>query len=176
MSLGATTLDQVERPSPLIGEMPVNKRLRGIPNLFFLDGTTSDYVDVLRYGKAFAEHYAKLKSLVSEPSLWPQGGERPGEAAKNWAWLVLQQLGDDDLIPAKVVASAEGGVAVCFVDGDKYADIECLNSGEILGVISNRRDRPVVWEIEQSTSDIAKATVRISEFLKGGKAEKNVSR
>lgn len=168
MSLGAVTLTQAEHFFSPVEDVQFRGSLRGIPGLF-LDGTTNDYVDVLPYGRAFAEHYAKLKSLLSDPTLWPHEGERPGEKAKNWAWLVLQQLGEDEFLPAKIVASAEGGVAVCFVEGDKYADIECLNSGEILGVISNRRDRPTVWEIEQSATGVASATVRISQFFRGGK-------
>jgi hypothetical protein len=37
-----------------------------------------------------------------------------------------QRLLIDDLLPTRVVASAEGGVAICFMNDDKYADIEFL--------------------------------------------------
>lgn len=82
-----------------------------------------------------------------------------------WATTALTQLQADGLLPSRVVASAEGGVGLCFVDGIKYADIECLNSGTILGVISDKRTRPVVWEVDQSAGGIARASERIREFV-----------
>lgn len=165
MTLGITTLERFERFFPAIGEVPVLQELKTIRS-YFADGTTNECVGVTGYGKEFAEHYAKLNQIVADRALWPENAERPADMAVGWAWVVIQQLIEDELVPTKVVASAEGGVAVCFVVGDKYADIECLNSGEILGVVSNRRDRPSVWKIEQDTSDIARATARISQFLR----------
>ena len=79
--------------------------------------------------------------------------------------IIIEQLQKDELSPAKIVDSAEGGVAFCFVAGNRYADIECLNSGEILGVTTNRRDRPSVWEIQCNSSEIARATERIRAFI-----------
>lgn len=165
MTVDITTLEPVQRFSPPIEELPAPQKLkttsRNLP-----DGTTNEYVGIYGYGREFAEHYAKLSQIVIDRALWPEDAEPPVALAVSWAWVVIQQLIDDELIPTKVVASAEGGVAVCFVVGDKYADIECLNSGEILGVISNRRDRPSAWKIELNTSDIARATARICQFLR----------
>ena len=100
---------------------------------------------------------------------------KPASAATTWARLFLQAFRKDELIPTRVVASAEGGVAICFVNGKKYADIECLNTGVILGVTSNSRDRPIVWKVEQSASGVALASQRIRKFINAPTPEKDAN-
>jgi hypothetical protein len=127
-------------------------------------------------GRPFDQHFAKLQAVTKERALWPDGAERPSEVAAAWASAMLRQLLIDSLLPTRVVASAEGGVAICFITGDKYADIEFLNTGKILGVISYRRDRPRAWEIEESALGIARASLRIREFLDASPPTENVSK
>jgi hypothetical protein len=115
----------------------------------------------------FDHHFAKLLALRNDTSLWPDDAEKPSEYATAWASAMLEQLLADELPPTRVVASAEGGVAICFVNGDKYADVEFLNTGEIVGVVSNRRDRPIAWEVGANSASMASASVRIREFLRG---------
>lgn len=115
----------------------------------------------------FDIHFSKLARLMKDGSQWPDGAEPPAPIAQEWALITLAQLQADQFLPSRVVASAEGGVAICFSKDNKYADIEFLNSGEILGVISNRRDRPVAWEITASPSELARASVRIRHFFEG---------
>lgn len=122
------------------------------------DATTNEY-------GISAAHSAKLKALESDRSLLPFGAPPPSDIALLFARVVLDYLKELDLSPDRVIASAEGGVALCFEEGERYADIECLNTGEILGVLSNRRDRPDVWEIEQSARSIASAASRIEGFF-----------
>ena len=124
---------------------------------------TTKYYDIS--GKDFLEHIEKLKAIETDLSLIPEHADKPNMQALGLAWVIIRQLWKVEVPPTKVVASAEGGVAVYFVAGQKYADIECLNSGEILGVTTNRRDRPNVWEIEPSSSEIARAIERVREFL-----------
>jgi hypothetical protein len=116
-------------------------------------------------GRDFEEHFAKLQAIIEDPSLWPDGAEKPSEAAVDRALAMLDQLAHDQVPPTRVVASAEGGVAICFVRGEKYADVEFLNTGEILGVVSNRRDRPVVWEVDQNSPGLAQASARVRDFI-----------
>lgn len=124
----------------------------------------------------FDVHFSKLNALTINEALWPDGAEPPTLHAVAWAQLVLQQLELDDVLPTRVVASVEGGIGICFVDGNKYADIECLNSGAILGVISNKTDRPCVWEVEQGARDVARASQRIREFIFASKAPTHVAK
>lgn len=124
-------------------------------------------------GGVFDHHVAKLRAVRNDPSLWPDGAEQPSEYAVGWASAMLDQLSTDELVPARVVASAEGGVAICFINGNKYADIEFLNTGEILGVLSNGRDRPVVWEVDASSAGMAGASARIRDFIQASAARTN---
>lgn len=125
-----------------------------------------DEPSTLKYGR-FAEHYTKLKRIEADPSLWTSEDNPPSVESVAWARQVVQKLESYDLPPTKVVASAEGGAAVCLVSGSRYADIESLNTGAILGVLSDKRNRPFVWEIEPSPRGIAQAVIRIRDFIAG---------
>lgn len=125
--------------------------------------TTNEYIDISK--KKFLPHIQKLADISKNQGLSTDIEEKPSLKALYFARLVIEQLQKDELAPAKIVESVEGGVAFCFVAGDKYADIECLNTGEILGVTTNRRDRPSVWEVQQDQGEIARATERIREFI-----------
>jgi hypothetical protein len=117
--------------------------------------------------KQFAQYFAKLDALGTDKNLLVEGTDPPSSLTLAFARAILRQLETEALEPDRVVASAEGGVAICFVHGSKYSDIECLNSGEILGVISNRRDHPFAWEVDPSAGGIAQATARIRDFIGG---------
>jgi len=116
-------------------------------------------------GMEFATHFEKLDAVANTPALWPEGVEGPTDVVYKGALEALQQLQEDEVAPSRVVASAEGGIAICFVLGDKYADLEFLNTGEVLGVTTSRHDRPVVWEIGEGSDKFARASARISRFL-----------
>ena len=113
----------------------------------------------------FVAHDTKLKQIETDSTLWVEDAPAPSTQALGWARVVLQRLKDSDFPPTRVVASAQGGVAFCFLKGKKYADIECLNSGAILGVISNEHGRPVAWEIVPDPDSISQASIRIREFI-----------
>lgn len=116
-------------------------------------------------GRKFAVHFEKLEAFATDRSLSKDCDQPPSSLALAWARQVLEQLETEALEPSRVVCSSEGGIAICFVSAGNYSDIECLNAGEILGVTSNRRDRPTVWEIEPSASGYARAAARIRDFL-----------
>jgi hypothetical protein len=115
--------------------------------------------------KVYSPHFAKLQRIPFEPDLWVTGAPAPSPRALGWAHAVLNQLKEIGSPPSRVVASAEGGVAICFVDGKKYADIECLNSGSIIGVVSDGHGRPTAWEIKPDPNQISQASLRIRKFL-----------
>src|ERR1700722_7664527 len=102
--------------------------------------TAGEYVTIGRDSE-FGHHFAKLKAIQTDQMLWPYGAEGPRQEAIFWASQVLSRLEDDMMRPSRIVASADGGVAVCFVKGDLYAHIECFNDGMILGAASNQVDR-----------------------------------
>lgn len=137
--------------------------------------TSNSYSDV---GESSAkdEHLTRLRELPSNPTLWPEDADGPSQHSIELAAIALAWFNRLRFAPSRVIASAEGGVGVCFVQGDKYADIEFLNTGEILGVTSNRHDRPTVWKVEQDVHSLAKAAIRIRQFFETSSAGKDVSR
>ena len=127
------------------------------------DTTTVEYIEIP--DRNFIAHIQRLESLTSLNQLWDEDYEKPSALSKELAGEILNQLEMQEFEPSKIVASVEGGIAICFMQGDKYADIECLNSGEILGVKTNRRDRPFVWEIMRNKDAISQATQTIKSFI-----------
>jgi hypothetical protein len=90
---------------------------------------------------------------------------KPNLAARESARHVLEILNGHNRLPTAVVPSAEGGVGFAFSGkANRYADIECLNSGEMLAVISDRVSEPEVWTIGIE-STLADTIERISTFL-----------
>jgi hypothetical protein len=168
MIVSAATL-MYDYPPEIVAPVGSPERLR--PRVRY--SIPQDAIPATSEHAGFAVHFAKLNKLAIDHSLWPNHAEPPSGFAMAWAQLILDQLQNDKLLPTRVVASAEGGVGVCFVDGIKYADIECLNSGTILGVTSDRSTRPVAWEVEQSAGGIARASERIREFIDAFKTETN---
>ena len=143
--------------------LPISDRQNLTASSYFSSPPTSGDA-TSQYGK-FAPHFAKLSKIATEPSLLGEGDESPNVSALAWAFQFMQQFENMNCVPTKVVASANGGAAICFVAGNKYADIESLNSGAILGVISDKFNKPVVWEIEPNASGVAQAATRIRDFI-----------
>lgn len=135
------------------------------------DAATNQYAD-----RGFAHHFAKLESVMKDHTLWPEGANAPASHTQVFALAMLDLLKNQDFSPTRIVASAEGGIAICFVKGDKYADVEFLNTGEILGVQSDRRSRPVAWEIDQNARDFTRAAVWIREFFEASPPAANAAR
>jgi hypothetical protein len=77
------------------------------------------------------------------------GADPPAPQTINQALELLVHLEQRSFAPTRVVPSAEGGVAVLFTRGDRYADIEFLNTGEVLAVTYAGKAEPDVWEIAQ---------------------------
>ena len=80
---------------------------------------------------------------------------------------VLNLLEAMNLGPTRILPSAEGGVGVCFVRGDRYADIECSNDGEILGVFYVGAQMPVLLETDATDNTVNTALERIRDHIRG---------
>src|SRR2546421_11203907 len=118
------------------------------------------------------------KSAVAEADAWVDAlndlrllgtgwdganSEAPNEESIYWAGRALALLRELHFQPTRVGASVEGGATISFMDGDRYADIECFNSGEILAVISDQRGKPDVWTVPAHDAEIIRALERIRE-------------
>lgn len=91
--------------------------------------------------------------------------EAPNETARGLAREVLMNMGEVELRPTRVDASAEGGICISFVQGSRYADVECFNSGEVLAVTSSGDGQPTVWEVPATEFDIQSAVAAIQTYL-----------
>jgi hypothetical protein len=86
----------------------------------------------------------------------------PNEFARDLAKQILLST-TNILVPTRVAPSAQGGVGICFYGRNKYADIECLNTGEILATLSDGVGRPEVWDVKPVES--RKALERIGQYI-----------
>jgi hypothetical protein len=80
---------------------------------------------------------------------------------------VLNLLESLNLDPTKILPSAEGGVGICFVREDRYADIECSNEGEVLGVYYVGSQMPALLETDATDASISAALERIRNHIRG---------
>lgn len=118
------------------------------------------------WGLDYAQHLSKLDALTNDLTLLPEGAVPPSRTAIAVARKILDRcLVHFNSNPDKVVATVDGGIAICFINGNKYSDIECRNDGGMLGVTTNRRDRPIVWEIQPSLSSVDSACAKIKKFI-----------
>ncbi|HEX6864516.1 MAG TPA: hypothetical protein VF414_16930, partial [Thermoanaerobaculia bacterium] len=64
--------------------------------------------------------------------------------------------------------SVEGGVGIVFgTAGQRYADIECFNDGEVLAITSEPDAEPVVWPVNLEPDSLRQTIRRITAFLNG---------
>lgn len=91
----------------------------------------------------------------------------PGRISIANAIRVLDLLEPLNLDPTRILPSAEGGVGICFVRGDRYADIECSNEGEILGVYYVGAQMPVLLETDATDASVNTALERIRDHIRG---------
>jgi hypothetical protein len=90
----------------------------------------------------------------------------PNEAAIRQAWNLYLMLCAQHFLPQMVVPSVEGGVGICFSQAGKYADLECLNTNELLGAMSDRHGCVEVFEVTPTDlTEIEDAISKISRFL-----------
>ncbi len=114
--------------------------------------------------KTFQSFYKKLRNFSRLNKGWDSyDAETPNLLAIAKTRLILEKLEQLNLVPTDVCPSVEGGASIYFIKGNKYADFECFNSGEILAGISNSVDEPSVLEVDLDSVDIA--IERIQQIL-----------
>lgn len=107
---------------------------------------------------------AMLKTLSRMQSLskyWESSGaEAPNKTALKNAQSVLEYLSSEDFQPSSIEPSTGEGVCISFRKGDRYADIECFNTGEILGMTKVDFEEPSIWETDLSQLEDDVFTIR----------------
>jgi len=114
------------------------------------------------------EAQSQLRTLAKLSRNWDSyGAPAPNPTSIGNAIRVLERMRPFDLTLAKFVPSAEGGIAICFARGDRYADLEAANDGCILGVRYVGMDNPVLIEVNESDASIDAALAEIREHIRG---------
>jgi hypothetical protein len=127
---------------------------------------TRDRSQFWRSFELFEQAERQLRELANLRVNWDSyGAEVPNERARRAAESLITLLRSMGMPPTRVVPSSEGGVGICFVDEDRYADIECFNSGEILAVSYRGTGEPNVWEVADEDDAIKAAIEQIRAHL-----------
>ena len=112
----------------------------------------------------FAELQDELDRLQGLSEGWDSyGAPPPNENSIEEATKILTLYEHLNLIPARIVPSSEGGVAIVLVRADKYADVECLNDGDVLAATYQGDEEPDVWQVIQPEATVK----RIRQHFEG---------
>lgn len=115
----------------------------------------------------FVDSLHRLHEVATLRDNWNSYGALvPNEIALAHAQSVLHELSDLDFEPSRIDPSAENGVCLSFRVANRYADIECFNSGDVLAITSEGSGQPQVWEVNATSDDLRTAIARIRAFLR----------
>jgi hypothetical protein len=105
----------------------------------------------------------RLAGLGLSPE-WPEDSiASPTPRASASADCALRLLAGLGLQPTRLSPSPEGGVCIAFSQWDRYADLQFLNSGEVVATYSGEGvDAPQISPVE---SDLAAACQTLRVFL-----------
>jgi hypothetical protein len=110
--------------------------------------------------------YSKLCDLLMLKTNWDSyGAPSPSRRAFDNALLVLKSMRSSDLEALSIVPSAEGGIGLCFRREERYADIEALNDGSILGVRYLGMETPVLIDVDGTANSISVALEEIRNHI-----------
>jgi len=166
----ATSLDTyVESAIPMVRTNTVSpsfSRTASLEEYTFVDANALEQITLgSELVAEFRKHFETLRTLADEPYTWGDPDEeRPNEWARYYAQTALITSLAINLLPTRIIPSAEGGVTITFYNGDRYADIECFNSGDILAMTKRGSERADIWPVRLER--ISDALGRIDEFIR----------
>jgi hypothetical protein len=146
-----------------MGDAEMCRRYQDTVEAMIASREGSEYV---RRKIAQIEFENRLSRLAGLRGNWDTyGSEAPSPEALAAAAAIGEAFINFGLIPDAVSPSAEGGVAICFVRNQKYADIECFNSGDTLAVRYSSIENPKAWVVQPN--DVASdATIQfLTQYL-----------
>jgi hypothetical protein len=110
--------------------------------------------------------FARIDTLTQLPDDWnTYGAQAPSARVAAWAKRAVRIADWLNISPAAVIPSAENGLGLAFRRGRRYADIEFLNSGDVLAVTSDGNGTPTAWEVDRSEQGIVDALKAIRDYL-----------
>jgi hypothetical protein len=109
---------------------------------------------------------AKLSSMRTLSDNWNgYGSAAPNKDAFRNAEDLIMVLHQKGLEPSRIAPSAEEGIALTFMSGQKRAIIECYNNGGITAAVFQKGMQSEVWTLGTSTQDLEEAVDRIFAYL-----------
>jgi hypothetical protein len=99
---------------------------------------------------------------------WPEeSAEAPGSRARRLADYALRLLAEIGMPPHRLVPSLEGGVCIAFGAPGRYADVQFLNSGEVLVTCAGTAAGASSTWCLPGDSDLRNAFDTVRSFLGG---------
>jgi hypothetical protein len=112
----------------------------------------------------FSAQLGRLLRLQAMPRDWHSSGAAPPNRTAIYAAIeALRQLSRMDLCPTYIGPSSDEGVCLAFESGEKYADIESFNTGELFAMTSTSTAAPEIWQVKGG--DLHAAISTISSFI-----------
>jgi hypothetical protein len=106
-----------------------------------------------------------LASLGLSPE-WPEDSVAgPGSRSRRSADCALRLLAELDLRPDRLRPSLDGGVSLAFATRDRYAEVEFLDSGEVVATCSSSSTSAA--SVGPRTFDLPTTLRTIQAFLGG---------
>lgn len=113
-----------------------------------------------------AESRRALANLGLPPTWSEESFEAPGIRTSRLADCALRQLAEIGLRPDHMIPSAEGGIRLAFRRHGRYADIEFLNSGEVIATCSGAAgEAPNAWLVAPGGAGFELTFDAIQAFL-----------
>jgi len=114
----------------------------------------------------FVEARRRLKGTAALSNGWDTyGAEAPNDLARAAAASILEALETHLLAPTRLMASSEGGIAISFVEGEKRAEIEIYNTGEVAAATYSRGGDATAWELDNTEPALKHAITKIRVHL-----------
>lgn len=148
--------------------VPEFKQREQRPALRNTEGTGRVLVFVARSKSAstrFSEALGRIRQLSDDWDTY--GAPAPSQLAQTLAESAIDVSFEIGLTPTAVVPSVEGGVALCFRSGDRYAHIEFFNDEEVLGLTAAPDQETHTWPIANDERAVQDALLELDAFLKG---------
>jgi hypothetical protein len=165
----ADLVDADRRRHPAIYGQPPSPGQWGVPqtDLLYWELQETARSNTIRREQLYTHLRDQLKSLGKLQRGWDSyGADPPNAQARRDAEMSLEALRFLNAEPVAVVPSVDGGIAICFNNGERYAQLEFLNDGESHALLYGGPGRPQAWEVDLARPvAIQDAWTRISAYL-----------
>jgi hypothetical protein len=162
MSAQTVTIEVAPQVAAILEKFKARAEAQGVT----LDALLHDLLPIAETGAersgAMAEDWAEMNKQLDKLKDLTFGwdsydAEPPNDTSFAWARKVLVALMEFNFEPTKITASVEGGIGFIFTRQDRYADIECLNSGALVAVMYDSQSEPAVWRVSPDSKSIIEA-------------------